>query len=182
MIAVRRSSQLRLGLTVSFIAVVLWTIVGCGDQESPSVAPGNATPETTSFALGSNVQNATGTIRAVDGLEPYRDPEDNFELKFRVIPDVSLHVIVPDADKSITLVPLALSDEGNQQQQETTVVSEGTTTDFSQVKLLSVSDMPEVFRQDGVKVIFSGRVDIGPSRYLGSDRISFQLSKIQLTD
>ena len=138
--------------------------------------------ETPSFAPGTDIENAAGTIRVVDGLEPYRDPEKDFKLEYRAIPDVYLYAIEPDADKTILLVPSAVSDEPNPGQSGTAVVTSGTRQDPAKRELLAVSDMPEEYRHEGLKVVFSGKVDKRPSQYEGLNRISVQLTSIELLD
>ena len=180
----RRSERLTVSLTAPFIAVVLlWIFVGCGGQEAPSTAPGDdLRVETPSFAPGTDIENAAGTIRVVDGLEPYRDPARDFKLEYRVIPDVYVYVIEPDADETMLLVPSGGSDEPSPGQAATAVVTAGTRQDPTQRELLAVSDMPEEYRHEGLKVVFSGKVDKRPSHYEGLNRISLQLTSIELLD
>jgi hypothetical protein len=123
-----------------------------------------------SFAPGTDIENAAGTVELVKGLEPYRT--ETFEKKYRDIPEVDLFVIVPEANESVLLVPseVPIDDTGRP------------LSTASDKYLLTLSDMPDEFRQDGIKVVFSGKVGEKPFQYENLNRIPLKLTKISLID
>ncbi len=134
-----------------------------------------------SFAPGTVIDNAAGTIRLVNAVEPYRDPQ-TFEMGYRSIPEAEVYVIVPDANESALLVPLDIpyEDRSERSTAASGTVREGETTDLDD--LLTRSDLPEEFRQEGLKVVFSGTIGKKPFQYEDLNRLPIQVTKIELTD
>ena len=135
-----------------------------GDPESPKIEVSGAfdvpfcPADIISFAPGTDIEKAAGTVEAVKGLEPYQDPE-TFEMKYRDIPKVDLFVIVPEANNSVILVPL----------------------DDPKL-LLEESRLAEEFARDGLRVIFSGTTDERPFQYADLNRIPIRIKSIESVD
>ena len=134
-----------------------------------------------SFAPRTDIDNAAGTIRLVNAFEPYRNPQTR-EMGYRSIPESEVYVIVPDANESALLVPLDIPYEDiiERDIEASGTVREGETTNPDD--LVTRSDLPEEFRQEGLKVVFSGTMGKKPFQYEDLNRLPVQVTKIDLTD
>ncbi len=161
-------------LTPLLVVMLVWTLAACANEETPASGSIDPTPQIPPALAGTDVENVTGTVRKVSGLEFYRDSTNNYEVTFRPVAGTTIYVIVPDYDVSLELTPVELIDFLRAQ-----VASQTETQDGLGIPAFLIrSSMPETYSEEGLRVVFSGAVGSNSHALKGLNRVPMRLAEI----
>lgn len=173
-ISISRRPTLR-PITLLLVVILIWTLGACADTDTPATNSSDVTPQIPPELAGTDVEQITGTVRKVSGLEFYRDSENNYEITHRPVTGTSMYVIVPEYDDSLELVPLELIDFLTVQRASKTAKLD----ELGIPAYLVRSSVPESFAEDGLRVVFSGAVGSTPVVLEGLNRVPLRLTEIE---